>query len=124
MGKVAGIVIAIIIGIVMVSMDFSNMAELSEHTRTNVSDLLRTLPDYEQAGPWYEGLADQHHESVFDTHHKMGSKRTAASFDDMGYIHDLLDKMAADADRQNQKERAGYIRELRESVYIESDGPA
>ena len=31
-----------------------------------------------------------------------------------------LDLMAADAERQNQTERAGYIRELRESVYIDT----
>ena len=122
MGKVAGVVIAIIIGIVMVSMDYSNKGELSEDVHANVSELLTTLPDYDQAGPWYEGLASQHHEAVFDKHHKMGSRRTAASFDEMGYIHELLDKMAADADRQNQKERAEYIRQLRKDVYIEPAG--
>lgn len=122
MGKVAGVVIAIIVAIVIVSLDFSNKSELGEQTRANVSELLHSLPDYEQAGPWYEGLVDAHHESVFDTHHKMGGKYTQASFDDMGYIHELLDKMAADAERQNQNERAGYLRELRESVYVEPAG--
>ena len=124
MGKVGGILVAIVIAVVIVGMQYSNKSEEADSTRVQVTELLQSLPDYEQAGPWYEGLADTHHEAAFEHAYKMGGKRTATTFDRMGYIHELLDNMAADADRQDQKERAGYLRELREAVYLESDGPA
>ncbi len=122
MGKAGGIIIAIIIAAVVVGMKYSNKSEEADDTRVQVTQLLQSLPDYTEAGPWYEGLADTHHEAAFEHAYKMGGKYSKTTFDQIGYIHELLDKMAADADRQNQKERAGYIRELRESVYLESDG--
>lgn len=121
MGKVGGVIVALIIAAVVYGMRSSDTSELRDDTRVKVTALLQTLPDYSEAGPWYEGLATTHHETVFDAHHNMGSRRTGPSFDQMGYIHELLDKMAVDADSANQKERAGYIRELRESVYLDPD---
>ncbi len=121
MGKAGGILVAIVIAAVVVGMQYSNKSEEADNTRAQVTELLRSLQDYAEAGPWYEGLADTHHEAAFENAYKMGSKRTATSFDRMGYIHTLLDKMAAEAERANQKVRAGYLHELRESVYLDSD---
>ncbi len=120
MGKAGGIIVALVIAAIAIGLKFSNKSDESEHTREQVYELLHTLPDYDQAGPWYVGLVDTHHEAAFSHHYKMGGRRTSASFDQMAYIHELLDLMAADAERQNQTERAGYIRELRETVYIDT----
>ncbi|MCA9272699.1 MAG: hypothetical protein KDA31_06610 [Phycisphaerales bacterium] len=122
MGKAGGIIVALVIAAIAIGLKFSNKSEESDHTRQQVSELLHTLPDYDQAGPWYEGLVDTHHEAAFSHHYDIGGRRRSASFDQMAYIHELLDLMAADADRQNQKERAEYIRELRKTVYIDPNG--
>jgi hypothetical protein len=121
MGKVGGIVIAIIIAVIAVSMQFSNKSELADDTRLQVTSLLQGLPDYSEAGPYYEGLATKYHETTFEDFHKMGSRRTSSSFDTMGYIKELLEAMAKDADGNGQSERAGYLRELKDGVYIEVD---
>ncbi|GAB5496545.1 MAG: hypothetical protein Phyf2KO_16250 [Phycisphaerales bacterium] len=121
MGKVGGIVVALVIAAVMIGLKFSKKDELATDTRVQVTELLTTLPDYNEAGPYYEGLADVHHERVFDHHHKMGGRRTSSSFDSMGYIRELLEEMAKDAERNNQDVRAGYLRDLKSDVYIEEE---
>ncbi len=121
MGKLGGIVIALIIAAVLVGMKYSNKDDAAADTRAQVSALLQTLPDYDEAGPWYEGLADTHHEAVFEDHYQMGGRRTSTSFDAMAYIHDLLDHMIQDAESANQEARADLMRQLKQEVYIESD---
>ncbi len=121
MGKVGGIVVALVIAGVLVGLRFSNKDELAADTRVQVTELLMNLPDYNEAGPYYEGLADTYHEAIFDQHHKMGGRRTSSSFDSMGYIHELLEMMANDAERNNQDVRAGYLRTLKSEVYIEEE---
>ncbi len=122
MGKAGGIIVALIIAAVAVGLKYSNKSDESGHIRGLVTELLVTMPDYDEAGPWYEGLADTHHEAAFTHHYKMGGRRTSSSFDQMAYIHELLDQMAKTADQQNQSVRAGYLRELRKTVYVEPAG--
>ena len=121
MGKIGGILVALVIGIVMVSMQYSNKSELADDTRLQVTGLLQNLPDYQEAGDYYEGLATKYHETTFEDYHKMGSRRKSSSFDSMGYIHELLEVMAKDAEGNGQSVRAGYLRELKGSVFIESE---
>ncbi|RNC80493.1 MAG: hypothetical protein ED559_01390 [Phycisphaera sp.] len=121
MGKVGGVVVALVIAGVLVGLRFSNKDELAADTRVQVTELLMNLPDYGEAGAYYESLADTHHETVFDHHHKMSGRRISSSFDSMGYIHELLEEMAKDAERSNQNARAGYLRTLKSEVYIEEE---
>lgn len=121
MGKVGGIIVALVIASVVVGFQYSNKGELADETRVQVSELLLTLPDYDEAGAYYEGLADVHHEGAFEHHHKMGGRRTSSSFDSMGYIRELLELMAKDAESSNQEVRAGYLRQLKSEVYIEEE---
>ena len=121
MGKVGVVVIALIIGIVVVSMQYSKKSDLADDTRLQVTAFLESLPDYSEAGPYYESLADTHHEAIFAEYHKTGGRRTRSSFDSMGYIKELLEEMAKDAENNNQTARAGYLRELKGGVFLEID---
>ncbi|MEL6796635.1 MAG: hypothetical protein AAFO89_07400 [Planctomycetota bacterium] len=116
MGKVGGIVVALIIAGVMVSMKFSNKSDASGEYREQVSVLLATLPDYEQGKDYYEALCDQHHEDCFEAYYKMGSRRTGASFDSDAYIHDLLKRMAADARANGHTAQAEQLAALEQDV--------
>ncbi len=119
MVKAGGIIVAVVIAIVAVGFKFSNKSDASDDVREQVTTLLVTLPDYEQARDYYEGLCDTHHELAFEEHYKMGSRRTGASFDHNGYIHDLLQRMAADAQRSGYEPQAKHLRELEKDVYVE-----
>ncbi|MEO1534957.1 MAG: hypothetical protein AAFS11_05285 [Planctomycetota bacterium] len=123
MGKVGGIVVALINAGVVLGMKFSNKSDASGEYREQVSVLLATLPDYEQGKDYYEALCDQHHESCFDEHYKMGGRRSGASFDSDAYIHDLLKRMAADAKANGHASQAEHLAALEQDVVtVPADG--
>ncbi|MEM8758254.1 MAG: hypothetical protein AAGF47_10795 [Planctomycetota bacterium] len=116
MGKLGGIVVALVIAGVMVGLKYSNKSDSADEYREQVSMLLATIPDYAEAGDYYEGLCDVHHERVFEEHYTMGGRRSSSSFDADAYIHDLLKTMAADATRSGYEIQAAHLTELEQGV--------
>lgn len=123
MGKVGGNIVALVIAGVMLSMRYSDKSDASGEYREQVSVLLASLPDYAEGQEYYEALCDQHHEACFDEHYRIGGRRSGPSFDSDAFIHDLLERMAADAKSKGHTEQAGHLEELERLVYTEpADG--
>ena len=112
MGKMAGIIVAILIACGFVWMDYSKKGDDKQELRDVAFEVLAVLPDYEAHESEYQYYFDMYHDDAFETHYQMGGKRRAASFDEEAYWAEMLGLMINSADADGEDEVAESLRLL------------
>ena len=119
MQKLAGIVIALLIGSGVVWMKYSDKGNSSAEVREAMLAIIASAPDYAEHQPYYQTLLDRHHELLFDEHYKMGGRRSSGSFDAQQYAETLFQAMANDAKREGHEAEAGFLQVMHDSIKAE-----
>ncbi|HZW09331.1 MAG TPA: hypothetical protein VFF69_05450 [Phycisphaerales bacterium] len=119
--RFAGIGITLVIIAALVGYKFMQKGDRAEEIRQQVMTQLEALPDFETHALLYTTWFDAHHDTIFEQHFHMGGRRVPARFDGDEYIHDLFTAMVVDATAAGYEEQADRLRELGDSLYIESE---
>lgn len=119
MGRLAGTVIALIIGIVVVTMKFSARDDSSQTVHDEIVAYLEQIPDYNTYGSLYLQWFDAHHEEAFHEHYMMGGRRSSAHFNGNDYLDDVFEAMSNDAFAAGYKDQAANIEALRKQIDFE-----
>ncbi len=100
MGKLVGILLAIVIGGSLSYMKFSQQDDDSAEVREMAIAVMEDrLPTYETHEALYVQWLDAHHPAIFDRHYMMGGRRSGASFDEVAYWEDIFAAIADSAAR-------------------------
>lgn len=115
-GKLGGIVVALLIVGGIFWFKFNNKDSAGQEVHHAAILLFETLPDYNDHADDYEAYLDNHHESLFDRHYRMGSRRTSSSFNEDAYWNDLFTAMVIDARSDGNEELANNLAGLHQRL--------
>jgi hypothetical protein len=119
--RLASIGITLVIVLALVGYRFMKKDDRAEEVRQQIMTHLEDLPDFETHALLYTTWFDTYHDTTFEQHFQMGGRRTPARFDGDEYIQDLFTAMIGEARAAGYEEQADRLRELRDSLYIESE---
>jgi len=108
--------IAVVVLIAVVGYKFVKRDDAGEEVRLQMMGYLEELPDYQTHASLYNSWFDAHHETVFEEHYRMGSRRVRSSFDGSAYLDDLFVAMAVDAAAAGYEDQARSLRDLRDQL--------
>jgi hypothetical protein len=119
--RIVGYGVALLVASGVIWYKYSREDEYAKDCRAQMLAQLHHLPDFAEAEAYYTGLLDRHHLAAFGKHYTVGGRRSSSDFDSEAYLDDLFNSMAADAEAQQQKERANELRELRTTIHFEDE---
>ena len=114
--KIAGIIVALLIGGGILWMKSSDKSENSQDLRNLVYEVLETADNFDKYESEYQMYFDLYHDEVFDANYRMGGRRTGPSFDEEAYWTEMFTLMIRSADADGETEVADGLRSLRDQL--------
>ncbi len=119
MGRLAGIVVALIVAGLVLGYKFTQRSDYGEEIRLQVMQSIEKLPDYDTHASLYNSWFDAHHEALYKKHYHIGGRRSRSWFDGGAYLDELFTAMAVDAAGDGYKLQAESLRALGEEMYFD-----
>ncbi len=116
MGRVVGIVLALVVGVGVVMYKFSARDEYGHEIHDQIATYLQDLPDYGTHEALYIEWFENSHEEAFDNNYTLGGRRSSGRLDGDAYLDELFEKMSTAAFIAGYKDQAKHLEELRKEV--------
>jgi hypothetical protein len=116
-GKLAGVVIALLIGGGVFWMRTQDKNENKTELKAIAYMVLENAENYSKNQSDYEYYFDMFHDDVFEDHYRMGSKRVAPSFDEEGYWTVMFDSMITTARADGEDGVVEGLEQLQDEMF-------
>ncbi|MBL8760201.1 MAG: hypothetical protein JNL50_02775 [Phycisphaerae bacterium] len=114
--SIGGVIAALVIAGAVFGYKFYNKSEVATEALARAQQTCAECSMYKDNSDYIEGLCIMYHEDAFDHNYSIGGRRRSGRFDADAYYAELLENMAAHAERDGRKDIADSLIALEHKV--------